>query len=243
MLRDKLFVEFPLAKTIREAILFMEAGGSAWQECSDDFPDCMGFDTVDDLKENFPEDTWDWDADEQRLFIHLVPEGEENSKAKPFEVGETVWATETIFPTNDIFVPKGESVEITEVSEDGSRIRLKFRSHEWCDQWWDMQKFCRCVLARDIVKKTVYILADIDENNITPDLDRVYEELSFLKEECDDVIWSDEHEDFEAELEKLGLLSNYSGSNWDIEGINKLNGHLRYGVVESKLVTMTEYGI
>ena len=53
--RKKFYVEYPLAKTINEAIKWIQKGGSVWQEISDEFPECLGFDDIDCLKENFPE--------------------------------------------------------------------------------------------------------------------------------------------------------------------------------------------
>ena len=39
-------------------------------------------------------------------FLHLVPD--EEGFAKPFVVGESAWATEQIFLTNNIYVNNGE---------------------------------------------------------------------------------------------------------------------------------------
>ena len=230
--RSKFYVEFPLAKTIQEAIDFMEKGGDVHQECSDDFPHCGGFDGVECLKENFPEEDFDYTADEQCLYLHLVPEGHGADVAEPFIVGEKVWASETFFLTNDLFQHNGDSHKITEISEDGENIKLDVPKKSKKDTWWPADKFCRCVLPVDV--KKIYILRDVTSGTL--EFVGVYEDLDFLKKECEsDILWSDEYGNFPAELNGLGILCKYSGSNWDIEGINSKTAELLYGIDISEL--------
>jgi hypothetical protein len=238
MTRTMMIVEFPIAKTINEAIKFMEAGGEVWQEISDDFPCCTGFDDVECLIENFPEDDYDegYDEDIQSYYLHLVPADASGVKeAKPFAVGERVWSMERIFPTNDIYLLNGDCRKITEISPDGSQIKITHKTGG--DLWWDADKFCRCVLPVAIEK--VYILNDLEETSFFGSCEHqsIYKNLDFLKFECGlGILWSDEYDgDVEEELEKLGVLGNYSGSNWDIEGIDTKTGKLLYGVAFSEI--------
>jgi hypothetical protein len=86
--REKNFVEYPLAESIEQAIAWMEAGNEVWQEDSNDWPNCGGFDEVEDLKYNFP------DGFDKSYNIHLVPEVAE--MAEPYKVGDAVVALEDL---------------------------------------------------------------------------------------------------------------------------------------------------
>lgn len=236
MSRTKYHVEYPLAQTLKKAIEFMENGGEVWQECSDDFPNCGGFDDIECLKENFPEEDYKEDEDCQDLSLHLVPAAKED--AEPFIVGETVWAVEEYFPTNEAYMHVGDCYNILKISSDGERIRLDTPKHK--EVWYLVDKFCRCVLP--VYMEKVYICFDPESSSMGMEHQGVYKDLDFLKQECMsesevEIIWSDESEDFEETLEELGILNNYSGSNWDIEAIDKATGNLRFGVGQDLLRT------
>lgn len=236
--RTKLYVEFPIAKTLKEAIEFMEKGGGVWQECSDDFPNCGGFDSVDCLKENFPEEEWDYLEDNQDLFLHLVPDGKEDEEAEPFRVGETVWAKEKFFITNDLYMHAGDSHKIVEISDDGKSIKLDVPKKEKKNTMWPADKFCRCVLA--VLSKKIYILSDFDNINLFGFVENhpAYETLEYLKQDCvGNILWSDECEDLEEELEKLGIADSYVSSNSAIDGIDKETGKVLYGIEQSELLS------
>ena len=151
MLRDKQFVEYPLAKTIREAVEFMKNGGDVWQEDSNEFPICGGFDDVDVLMENFPEEDWNYDTDEQDLFLHLVPANADDDKAAPFKVGESAWAMEELIVDveDDTRIYSGTAFKIIDIHTDGKLLRLD----KYADIWWSVDKFCRCVLPVYTEKK------------------------------------------------------------------------------------------
>lgn len=230
MSRLKLYVEYPLAKTLNEAIEFMKKGGAVWQEDSSDFPGCGGFDDVQCLRDNFSERDWDYDEENQDLHLHLVPEGQEESEAEPFVVGERVWAMEGHVIDVDNYINKGESYKITKIRDDLQYLALD----KYEDRWFPYDMFCRCILP--IYTTKVYILADMTNiHGLGYDIDSTYYNLEFLKSECEDVLWSDEYEDFEEELGRLGISGQYLGSNWDIEGINKETAKLVYGVGISEL--------
>jgi len=80
--REKLCVEYPLAETIEQAIAWIKAGNSCWQEDSNDWPNCGGFDDVEDLKYNFE------DGIDKSYNIHLVTK--EPEMAEPFKVDDGV---------------------------------------------------------------------------------------------------------------------------------------------------------
>ncbi len=109
--------------------------------------------------------------------------------------------------------------------------------------WWDFTKFCKCFLAEEITEKKVYILIDTTKSGWTLSLNvnNIYDDLSFLKDECDDVIWSDEHEDFKKYLDELGLGDKYLKNVRDIDGVDKETGKLRYTVNISTLKTRHTY--
>ena len=232
MNRLKLYVEYPLAKTIQEAIEFIENGGGVWQEDSNDFPSCGGFDDVEELKANFPKEDWDYNEDNQHSYLHLVPDKEE--EAKPFKVGETVWAMEKINIGTYNSINNGETHKITKIRDDLQYLALDGLE----DRWFPYDMFCRCVLPVDIEK--VYILADMNGDSPAYDFSGVYKHLDFLKEECGrDILWSDEYDDFELELGLLGIVAEYVCSNWDIEGINSKTGKLMYGIDKNELRTQS----
>jgi len=231
-MRTKLNVEYPLAKTINEAIHWIKQGGEVWQEISDDFPECGGFDDIDCLKENFPEEDFDYHENIQDHYLHLCPADEEY--AKPFKVGERVWATEELDVDGIVEISSGDSFKIKEIHAAGTLLRLDDHS----DIWWSVDKFCRCVLPVRMEK--AYICYDPEATPMGITNNGVYKDLNFLKQECEEssdleLIWSDEYDDFEEFLDELGILNNYSGSNWDIEAIDKKTGYLCYGVAEDNL--------
>ena len=135
--RTMIYVEYPLAKSLQEAIECIENGGSAQQECSDDFPNCGGFDTVDELLYNFPIEEFEDDENFEGMSIHLIPKGEENKEAKPFELGEDVWARKD-FTDNTC---KGMAFTIIEISEDG---KIRIDSEDLPNKWFEPNDFCRC---------------------------------------------------------------------------------------------------
>ena len=232
--RTKLYVEFPLAKNLKEAVKFMEnGGGGVWQECGDDFPQCGGFDSVEDLLYDFPKEEWDYEKDEQNLFLHLVPAGHENDEAEPFRVGERVWATKSQDSCSKGEIIPGICYKIIDINSDGD-IKLDEKKCE--DIWWDANKFCRCVLPVDTEK--IYILTNLHGGRRCA---CVYRDLEFLKEERGlDIIWSDEYKDLEALEKKLAESCNrgrYSRTNWSIEGIDPKTTETLYGIEESFLRT------
>jgi len=124
-------VEYPLAKTLNDAIAWIESGGEVWQEISDDFPSCGGFDDVECLMENFPHEDYEYGDDIQDYYLHLCPADRDADYAEPFVVGETVWAIERFFMTDDVYMHKGDCRKITEISSAGSRVRLNCPNDEW----------------------------------------------------------------------------------------------------------------
>ena len=85
MLREKMFIEYPLCLSYKQAIAWLEAGHELWQEDSNDFPECGGFDDIDCFKDNFPDEDIDWSDG-----IHLVPKDPEMIEDSPFKVGDFV---------------------------------------------------------------------------------------------------------------------------------------------------------
>jgi hypothetical protein len=78
--REKLFIEYPIAKTLNEAIQHVINGGECWQEDSYDWPNCGGFETVKDLKLNFPNGLDETDnvylvPNKPEMTTDLLPEG------------------------------------------------------------------------------------------------------------------------------------------------------------------------
>jgi len=138
MLREKMFVEYPIATSLEQAVQWMKAGNQCWQEISDDWPECGGFDEVSDLYENFP------DGIDETDNVHLVTKVSE--EAPPFKVGDWVVALEELIyccgqSVNDkidrLTVNKVDGIRI---DEDGGQ-RLFFADH--ADRYgpWDADHF------------------------------------------------------------------------------------------------------
>ena len=233
--RTKFNVEYPIAKTINAAIAWMESGGEVWQECSEDFPNCMGFDDVECLMENFPHEDYEYGDDIQDYMLHLCPADRDEEYAEPFVVGEQVWASEQFFLDNNTYMHKGDSHKVVEVSADGTTIKLDV---SWDDVDWPVDKFIRCVLP--VITEKIYVCHNVCTASFGAESSGVYKDLDFLKLECrdesgSDILWSDECEDLEESLQKLGIAALYSSSNWDIEAIDKKTGNLLFGVTEDFL--------
>lgn len=90
MLREKKFIEYPLAENLAQAVAWMRAGNQCWQEISDEWPECGGFDTIEELKEHFP------DGLDKTDFVHLVPKIGESTPL--FKVGDSVVALTELLP-------------------------------------------------------------------------------------------------------------------------------------------------
>jgi hypothetical protein len=226
--RTKFHVEYPVAKTINEAIKFMKQGGAVWQECSDDFPDCMGFDDIDCLKENFPEEDWDYDADEQSLFLHLVPANADEDVPAPLRVGETVWVAEDFLDTEywNESLRKGNSFKVTEVKNGKIKIDNKHLAYHW----FNPNDFTRCILAEKSEK--AYILFDLEETSFFGFCESftVFHDLEHLKIHCgENVIW-----DYDEMEEKFDEVES---GNWLYSGWDAKTGKLLYGVESTEILT------
>ncbi len=88
MPREKMFVEYPVAKSLEQAVLWMAQGNECWQEISDEWPECGGFDDIECLRENFT------DGLDKTDNVHLVPKVPE--EAPPFKVDDGVVALEEL---------------------------------------------------------------------------------------------------------------------------------------------------
>ena len=138
MVRKKFFVEYPVAESLEQAIAWMEAGNQCWQECSDDWPECGGFDTVEDLYYNFS------DGIDKTDNIHLVPKVDED--APPFKVGDWVVANVELGyccgqdSDDKIDRLSVEKIDGIRTNDDGSQ-RLFFADH--ADRYgpWDAEHF------------------------------------------------------------------------------------------------------
>lgn len=64
---DKLFRDYPIAKTYDEALKWIEEGGELWQEYIDGSVDCVQIEDAESLDDYFPEH----EVDESDT-IHLV---------------------------------------------------------------------------------------------------------------------------------------------------------------------------
>ncbi len=84
-MREKLYIEYPLCQSYKQAIAWMKAGHELWQDDSSDFPNCGGFDTIECFDENFPDKEIDITDN-----IHLVPITPEktNNSADEYIVAE-----------------------------------------------------------------------------------------------------------------------------------------------------------
>ena len=137
MLREKQFVEYPLAESLEQAIAWMEAGNECWREDSSDWPQCGGIETVGDLRQFFPDGLNKTDN------VHLVLSIDE--KAEPFKVGDTVLAIEEVSyccgqDENDV-IDNGEACIIDSIENKDNEQRLFFTSHAdrygpWLDKWF-----------------------------------------------------------------------------------------------------------
>jgi len=67
-MREKLYIEYPLCQSYKMAIAWMKAGHELWQENTNEYPSCGGFDSIDRLDDCFPEKEIDITDN-----IHLVP--------------------------------------------------------------------------------------------------------------------------------------------------------------------------
>lgn len=67
-MREKLYIEYPLCQSYQQAIDWMKAGNELWQEDTNDFPNCMGFDSIECFEDCFPDKEIDSSDN-----IHLVP--------------------------------------------------------------------------------------------------------------------------------------------------------------------------
>lgn len=232
--RIMLYVEFPLAQSLQEAIQCMKDGGELWQEDSDDFPNCGGFDTIEDLLEDYPAEEYQEDLNFVDALIHLVPKDEKDKIAEPFEIGETVYATERQFIDNNRYVLEGDCYTITDINGKGD---LGLDKDKVDSIWWDATKFCRCILP--VIREKVYILANMTSSSVGYDLDNVYKDIKFLKEECGkNIIWSnsiDDVDDFIDYMKRLGF--DICSTNWDITGYAKDTGELLFAIQECFLRT------
>jgi len=67
-MREKLFIEYPLCQSYQQAIAWMKAGHELWQDDTNDYPSCGGFDSIDCLDDCVPDKEIDITDN-----IHLVP--------------------------------------------------------------------------------------------------------------------------------------------------------------------------
>ena len=74
-MREKLYIEYPLCLSYKQAIAWMRAGHELWQEDSNDFPNCCGFDTIECFEDCFPDKEIDFTDN-----IHLVPSTPEKTR-------------------------------------------------------------------------------------------------------------------------------------------------------------------
>jgi len=142
--RLKLYVDFPIAKSWQDAVDCITDGGHAWQEDSNDWPSCGGFDSLENFIENFPEQEKD-DFIFSDFGIHLVPKGEEFDLAEPFKVGEMVWSSKEIKRVAlDKEINSGIGFRIESIDKDGyltfketfksngKDIKLSFKPDDFC---------------------------------------------------------------------------------------------------------------
>jgi len=228
--RLKFYVEFPIAQTWEEAVKCIIDGGSCHQEDSNDWPNCGGFDDLIVFLENFPEEEKD-EFDFSLFDVHMVPKGEEDAIAEPFKVGEMVWSSkdiERVALDNPVYA--GTGLKIERICIDGTLIFEKsFKSNgKDIKLGFNPQNFIRDGKEEKEDKK-VYILVDTSEGNL--DMDSTFTSMTSLKNFVDDnkILWSDE-DDFEEILDSLGILNDYSGTNWDYEGVHKVTGEVVYAV-------------
>ena len=113
-MRDKFFIEYPLAKSYDEALKWIQAGNELWQEDSEDCPDCVDFDSIDCFNNSFPDKEIDSSDG-----VHLVPANPESSR-KP-KVGDVLVCVETqgycCGQDEDDRIKKGEQVTVEDIRE------------------------------------------------------------------------------------------------------------------------------
>ncbi len=136
MAREKMYVEYPVAESLEQAITWLEAGNEVWQEDSNDWPSCGGFDKVEDLKYDFP------DGIDETYNVHLVPKVPE--KAEPFKVDDGVVALKDV---DDIEALSGLNVS-DHTMKDGKQY-LFFYDHDGQGPW-DAGNFVMNVCGDDI---------------------------------------------------------------------------------------------
>jgi hypothetical protein len=112
MLREKMYVEYPVAISLEQAIKWMQDGNECWQEDSNDWPSCGGFDTVEDLKYNFP------DGLDKTYNIHLVPKVAE--QAPLFTVGDEIVSTKDLKYCCKVTISKGLVCKVNRIKVDSS---------------------------------------------------------------------------------------------------------------------------
>jgi len=225
--RLKFYVEFPIAQTWEEAVKCIVDGGSCWQEDSNDWPACGGFDDLECFLENFPEEEKD-ECDFSLFDVHMVPKGEEDSIAEPFKVGEEVWASKDITRVAlDETVDKGRGFTIERICLDGTLIFDKPLKSNGKDikLGFNPSDFIRDGKDQPTPEKKIFILADFEEGIMDYPMS-CFNSLEEIKEHLKDVkglVWSDEDEDFA------------QSSNWDIEAVDIETGQIMYGIYESNL--------
>jgi len=85
-MREKLFIEYPLCQSYQQAIVWMKAGHELWQEDTNEYPECGGFDSIECIEDCFPDKEIDMTDN-----IHLVPttpETTSNPDSDYIEAGE-----------------------------------------------------------------------------------------------------------------------------------------------------------
>ena len=138
MSRTKLYVEFPIAKSLKEAVAWMEAGNECWQEDSNDWPECGGFDDIDCLEENFVDGLDETDN------VHLVTKVPEKSPL--FKVNDEVVALEDLMyccgQDEDDEIPKGQVNFIERIRLDQNGQQELF-FHDHADRYgpWKASRF------------------------------------------------------------------------------------------------------
>jgi len=75
-MNTKLFVDYPTAKTKQEVKDHFKKGGEVWQEISDEYPECSGWDSWEEINNELFYDVEDGE-DISDYDIHLVMHGDE----------------------------------------------------------------------------------------------------------------------------------------------------------------------
>lgn len=126
MTREKMYVEYPIAESLEQAIDWMKSENECWQEDTNSWPDCGGFDDIECLQENFP------DGLDKSNNVHLVTKTPEISP--PFKVGDEVVALEELSyccgQDEDNHIEKHLVITINRIEEDtDGQQRLFFKEH------------------------------------------------------------------------------------------------------------------